>query len=263
MSLDSFTQIAHYASLGLYGAALALLFVSWFGPRVASRAALFVTWAGLLVQSALLAVRWVEAGFLPVTGLFSSLHFLTLFVVGITLYFAARYRAAKLLPAALLIALLALAKAGTGKTALMPLTPALDTPLFFLHVATSFAAYGLFAVAAAISAHRMLGIRASEIGAERRMLDECLYIGYILFSWCMVAGSLWAFLAWGSYWTWRVKGLWSWLLWFYYSGVLHVRNRPRWQGRALDVLTIVGFALTLFTFLGLGVFLKEVSHPLE
>jgi len=94
------------------------------------------------------------------------------------------------------------------------------------------------------------------------MLDECLYLGYILFTWCMIAGSLWAYLAWGSYWTWRIKGLWSTILWFYYSGVIHVRSRPGWQGWPVDVLALAGFGLVLFTFLGLGLFFDS-SHPLR
>lgn len=94
------------------------------------------------------------------------------------------------------------------------------------------------------------------------MLDESLYLGYVLFTWCMLAGSLWAYLAWGSYWTWRTKGLWSWIVWFYYSGVIHVRGRRGWQGWPLDVLSVAGFGLVLFTFLGLGL-LFETSHPLR
>ena len=79
----------------------------------------------------------------------------------------------------------------------------------------------------------------------------------------MIAGSLWAYLAWGSYWTWRLKGLWSMILWFYYSGVMHIRNRGRWQDWPLNLLTIAGLALTLFTFLGLGLLFSENSHPLK
>ena len=57
--------------------------------------------------------------------------------------------------------------------------------------------------------------------------------------------------------------LWSMLVWFYFSTVLHVRNRPNWQGKSLDVLVIAGFGLVMFTFLGLALVLQEVSHPLR
>jgi ABC-type transport system involved in cytochrome c biogenesis permease subunit len=242
--------------MALYAVGMAL---ALFGAKAPAKSC---AWLGWLVQAVLLASRWNVAGFLPVTGLFSTLHFLTLWLVAITLYFIWRYGAIRLLPATLAVALVALWKAGDGDMNLAPLTPALDTPLFFLHVASSFAAYGMFVMAAMLSLYRLAGIDATPWGHERRMLDEALYLGYILFSWCMIAGSLWAYLAWGSYWTWRIKGLWSAVLWFYYSGVIHVRNKGRWQGWPVDVLSLCGCALMIFTFLGLGL-LFETSHPLR
>ncbi len=257
------TRTAHVASLVLYAAALAACALGLgLRSRAVRRAGIALATAGLAVQAGLLAARWVSGGYLPVTGLFSTLHFLAIWVMAIALYFVWRYRAATFLPAALALSLLALAGAGTGDQTLQPLTPSLDTPLFFLHVATSFAAYGLFGVAALVAGYRLTGLSGSELGQERRMLDECLYLGYILFTWCMIAGSLWAYLAWGSYWTWRIKGLWSTILWFYYSAVVHVRGRPGWQGWPADVLALAGFGLTLFTFLGLGLFFDS-SHPLR
>ena len=262
MLLD-LTRTAHLATLMLYAGALVL---SAWGllqgrPRL-ERAGWGTAAAGLAAQTALLAVRWAAAGYLPVTGLFSTLHFLAMWVAAVGLYFGARYRAGPFLPAALVLVLAALAGASQGTMELFPLTPALDTPLFLIHVATSFAAYGLFGVAALVAAYRTAGMPASRAGWDRRMLDECLYIGYVLFTWCMIAGSLWAFLAWGSYWTWRIKGLWSTILWFYYSAVIHVRHRPGWQGWPVNLLAMVGFGLVLFTYLGLGL-LFETSHPLS
>lgn len=253
---------AHYLTIVLYALGLALTLAAFKAPATRSWG-VRLAGLGLLVQLALLAVRWRYAGFLPVTGLFSALHFLVIWMIGAALYFTWRYYAAPTLPGVLALALLALYKAGDGEMALAPLTPALDTPLFFLHVAPSFAAYGLFGVAAVISAYRLLGATGSDWGHERRMVDEATYIGYIFLSWCMIAGSLWAYLAWGSYFTWRVKGLWTTLLWFYYSGVIHVRNRGRWQGWPIDLLSIVGFGLVLFTFLGLSLIFNENSHPLK
>ncbi len=253
----------HTGVVVLYGLALALSLIGGLARHpLLERAAWGSAAVGLLAQVGLLVARWAAVGYLPVTGLFSTLHFLVIWVMSVALYFVARYRAGPFLPAALGLSLAALAGASRGTLELFPLTPALDTPLFLLHVATSFAAYGLFGVAALLAGYRIAGLPASRVGADRRMLDECLYIGYVLFTWCMIAGSLWAFLAWGSYWTWRIKGLWSMILWFYYSAVIHVRHRPGWQGWPVNVLAIAGFGLVLFTYLGLGL-LFETSHPLS
>lgn len=262
MSVVEFSVLAHRLCLWGYGAAAVLCAVgSWRQKRVLGWAGTAAAAGALTLQLALLAVRWRAAGYLPVTGLFSTLHFLAIWVAAIGLYFAVRYRAASFLPAAMGLACVSLVWATRGDLSVGPLTPSLDTPLFFLHVATSFAAYGLFGCAALLALYRRAGIPGSDLGEERRMLDECLYLGYVLFTWCMVAGSLWAYLAWGSYWTWRIKGLWSTVLWFYYSAVIHVRRRPAWQGWPIDALALAGFALVLFTFLGLGLFF-ETEHKL-
>ena len=259
--MEQTTQVLHTLSLVSYAAALVLALVRLVAGRVPGWVAVVPAAAGLTGQIVLLILRWGAGGHLPVTGLFETQHFLALWVMIAAVYFTFRYRAHAFLPAALALAVASLLFASKGPKAVVPLTPAIDTPLFLIHVATSFAAYGLFGVAALVGLYRMAGLRGSTLGSERRMQDESLYLGYILFTWCMIAGSLWAYLAWGSYWTWRIKGLWSWILWFYYSGVLHVRNRSGWQGWPINVLALAGFVLVLFTYLGLGLLFKT-SHPL-
>jgi ABC-type transport system involved in cytochrome c biogenesis permease subunit len=255
------TIILHNLSLVLYSVAAVYSAAALLIRRLPIFVGRLAALAGVATQLVLLVLRWNAGSHLPVTGLFETQHFLALWVAMVAVYFAFRYRADSFMPAAMALTVASLLFAGKGPMGVAPLTPAIDTPLFLIHVATSFAAYGLFGIAALMAIYRSLGIPGSELGNERRMMDESLYIGYILFTWCMIAGSLWAYLAWGSYWTWRIKGLWSWILWFYYSGVLHVRNRPRWQGWPLNVLAIVGFVLVLFTYLGLGL-LFTTSHPL-
>ena len=252
------TQALHAAALASYaGALLAALLAgrrpSWRGPAAA------LALAGLGAQLALFLLRWRASGHTPVTGLFESQHFLAIWVVAHALALLARHRSWTLFAASLGLALAALGGASFGPAAIKPLTPSLDTPLFFLHVAASFAAYGLFGSAALVALLRLLP--GGTVASARAILDESLYLGWILFTWAMIAGSIWAYLAWGSYWTWNTKGIWSYLLWFFYAGVIHVRTRPAWQGRRLDLLALAGFAAVLFTYLGLGLLLKT-NHPL-
>jgi ABC-type transport system involved in cytochrome c biogenesis permease subunit len=252
-------------SRALHAAALAAYAAGFLAALPAGRRARWrvpaaaLAGCGLAVQLALFALRWRASGHTPVTGLFESQHFLAIFVVAHALSLLARHRAWGLFAAALALALAALAGASFGPAAIKPLTPSLDTPLFFLHVAASFAAYGLFGSAALVALLRLL--RGGAVAPARAILDESLYLGWILFTWAMIAGSIWAYLAWGSYWTWNTKGIWSYLLWFFYAGVIHVRTRPAWQGRRLDLLALAGFAAALFTYLGLGLLLKT-NHPL-
>ncbi len=257
--MTELSRTLHACALVAYtGAFIAALLAGrrtyWRAPATALAS------GGLGIQLALFLLRWRASGHTPVTGLFESQHFLAIWVVAHALALLARRRAWRLFAASIGFALAALAGASFGPMAVKPLTPSLDTPLFFLHVATSFAAYGLFGSAALIALARLFGGGVSP-EAARVMLDESVYLGWILFTWAMLAGSIWAYLAWGSYWTWNSKGIWSYLIWFYYAGVIHVRTRPAWQGRRLDALALVGFAAVLFTYLGLGLLLKS-NHPL-
>lgn len=255
--------LLHPLAICAYGLATLLALLGLFRPAWPLRLPVrLLLLAGIVAQLGQLFARWQAEGHFPVTGLFETLHFLALWVAGITLYFDLRYRARGFVPAGTGLALLALAGASFGPEKLFPLTPALDTPLFFIHVATSFAAYGLWSAAALLAPYDLMTADPGRTATWRRMQDETLYLGYILFTWCMLAGSLWAYLSWGSYWTWRIKGLWSYLLWFYYSGVLHVRKNPRWQGAPTDFLALAGFVLVLFAYLGLGLLFKT-SHPLR
>jgi ABC-type transport system involved in cytochrome c biogenesis permease subunit len=75
----------------------------------------------------------------------------------------------------------------------------------------------------------------------------------------MIFGGIWAYLAWGTYWIWTPKELWTSILFAYYSFYLHARLRQWWLGRPMAVLGIAGFAITMFTYLGVSLLMKS-SH---
>jgi ABC-type transport system involved in cytochrome c biogenesis permease subunit len=75
----------------------------------------------------------------------------------------------------------------------------------------------------------------------------------------MIFGGIWAYLAWGTYWLWTPKELWTVILWLYYSLYLHARLRPWWSGRPISVMSVAGFLIVLFTYLGVSLFMKS-SH---
>ncbi len=254
----------HIITLIFYAVALsgslAALVISW---RHRSLLAVIPAALGLLTQIIYLVMRWRASGHLPVMGLFETQHFLAIWVATGMLYFQFRYHIDRFIPACLSLILTALIFAGLGPKTIIPLTPAIDTPLFLIHIAASFAAYGLFGLAALAGIYQLLNLRFTSLphGGDKRIMDECLYLGFILFTGCMIAGSYWAYLSWGSYWTWKIKGLWSYILWFYYAGVIHIRNKLWWKGKPVSILAISGFGLVLFTYLGLGL-LFNTSHPL-
>ena len=222
---------------------------------------------GVLLQTGLLIHRWCLAGYLPVTNLFATLFFFSWALALIYLYFELRYRIRATGLFVMLLNLALLAGALPRDTSISALIPALDTPLFSLHIIFSFIGYAFFAMAFSIG---VLYLCQSRINSEmlpdlttlRRINEEAIFLGFGLFTLCMIAGSLWAHIAWGHWFSWNIKSVWSMLIWIFYAGMCHAKFIRRWQGGVYAWLSIAGFGVVLFTYLGIGLLL-ESNHPLD
>ncbi|TRO79457.1 cytochrome c biogenesis protein CcsA [Desulfuromonas acetexigens] len=231
------------------------------------RGAFALVGLGFLLHSLCLGLRWYLAGYLPVTNLFSTLFFFSWALAAVYLYFELRYR---IHAAGLFVMLLNLLLLGTAlprDSALKPLIPALDTPLFTLHIAFSFLGYAFFAMAFSLGVlylvqRRLATALLPDLALLRRLNEEAIFLGFTLFSLCMLFGGIWAQVAWGYYFSWNIKGLWSFLVWLFYAGMCHAKFVRRWQGTGYAGLSILGFALVLFTYLGIGLLMSS-NHPLD
>jgi cytochrome c-type biogenesis protein CcsB len=140
-----------------------------------------------------------------------------------------------------------------------PLLPALRTACMQVHVATGALAYGAFAVACGLSVMYLVReVKTTALAGlpTPAVIDEFSYraltLGYPWMSLVLITGAIWAQLAWGSYWSWDLKETWTLATWLVYTTILHLRAVRGWRGKPIAALTILGFALVLFTFLGTG-----------
>ncbi len=85
---------------------------------------------------------------------------------------------------------------------------------------------------------------------------KCIMIGFSLLTLGLISGSVYANFVWGKFWSWDPKEVWSGITWIVYAIILHQRFTSRWQGRHTAILSIVGFAIVIFTFLGVNLFLS-------
>ncbi|WP_303722806.1 cytochrome c biogenesis protein CcsA [Malonomonas rubra] len=223
--------------------------------------------SGFLLQTVCLLWRWKLAGFLPVTNLFSTLFFFSWALAACYLYFEIRYRigASGLFVMFLNLCLLGIALQRDAE--LPTLVPALDTPFFSLHIVFSFLGYAFFAMAFSLGVLFLIqryvpNQQLPRLTTLRKLNEESIFLGFALFTLCMVIGAIWAYWAWGYYFSWNIKGVWSFLVWLYYSGMCHAKFVRRWQGTGYALLSIAGFGVVLFTYLGIGLLL-ESNHPLE
>ncbi len=72
----------------------------------------------------------------------------------------------------------------------------------------------------------------------------------------LVFGAIWADQAWGRYWGWDPKETWSLITWFVYAFYLHAKFIRGWKGTKTSIIAVIGFLVTVFTYLGVNLFLS-------
>ena len=210
----------------------------------------------LCLHSTSLIIRAVEAGRLPLVGVFDTLSFFALSTAAAGLLYYRIYKSLTFLEGSTIMAAVMLLFNMFASSELRPLPPVLRTFWFEIHVILSFVSYALFAIG-------FLGGLDYFLSNKKKETLKAEYTanlwGYLLFSIAMIAGGIWAYYAWGSYWLWTPKELWTTIVWFFYSLYLHARIVKGWKDSTRAVLAMVGFGVVLFTYLGVGLLMKS-SH---
>lgn len=239
-----------------------------------SRAAVIL---GFLIHTIGLGLRSYEAGHAPMLSMYETLLFYSWCTILVTIIVLLRYNECLTRLITIPLALAAIIFAQINATPAKPLTLILKTRWFEMHVIASFAAYALFTLAfsaAVLYLTYEVYTRMSAPGRPYNNLEgetlrhlrdfqdiakRSTLWGFFLFSVSMFAGAVWAYLAWGIYWLWEPKVIWSFIIWFYYAGAMHAYYIKEWRGRGLAIATIIGYIIVLFTYLGVSLLMKS-SH---
>jgi ABC-type transport system involved in cytochrome c biogenesis permease subunit len=246
MDTDLYFQLFFYAALAGY------ILASLSPVRLKK----WLVSAAVFLHSISFIFRTMEAGRLPLVGVFDTLSFFALTVACLGLIFYFIYGALTFLEGSAVMSSLLLLFDLFATRTLNPLPPVLRTFWFEIHVVLSFVAYGLFAMGFLGGVDYFLSQKShSSLKAEYR----ANLWGYLIFSIAMIAGGIWAYYAWGTYWLWTPKELWTTIVWFYYSLYLHARIVRGWKESTRAVLAITGFGVVMFTYLGVGLLMKS-SH---
>ncbi|MCE5194756.1 MAG: cytochrome c biogenesis protein CcsA [Nitrospiraceae bacterium] len=101
----------------------------------------------------------------------------------------------------------------------------------------------------------------SKVNISHEFLDEITYksisVGFPVFTLGgLIFGAIWADQAWGTYWGWDPKETWSLITWFVYAFYLHSRLLRGWKGKKVAVVAVIGFAIVIFTYLGVNLLLS-------
>ncbi|OIP33079.1 MAG: hypothetical protein AUK47_19535 [Deltaproteobacteria bacterium CG2_30_63_29] len=141
-----------------------------------------------------------------------------------------------------------------------PVAP-LITIWYPLHVPLSFLAYAAWTASAAVGALWFV----SRDPALLRKIDLLALQGFGLWSLSMVFGGIWGVVAWGAYFLWDPKIIWSVLLWFHYASFIHVRLTPSLRTRpwVRPVLALCGLVWVFIAYIGTSFFFGGSSHAFQ
>jgi cytochrome c-type biogenesis protein CcsB len=91
-------------------------------------------------------------------------------------------------------------------------------------------------------------------------LDVAVYravaIGLPLISIGIITGAAWAKEAWGAYWQWDPKETAALCTWIVYLAYMHLHTRNAWRGVRTNWLSVGGFFLVIFTYLGVNIWIS-------
>jgi len=258
--------LSYWASTVLYALGWLRRKSGWL--QLGTRAA----WIGSLFGLTGLLVRWYESyllgsdiGHIPVSNLYEVFVLFSFMTTMLYLHLEQQFGSRQLgLFAMALVsaAVLFMFRYGLGAHEIQPLIPALKSYWMKVHVPANFIGYGAFSMAAMFGAAWLLAGRpffASRL-PSRAWLDELSYkaiaLGFVFFTIATILGALWAAEAWGGYWSWDPKETWALVVWLNYAAWLHTRLVKNVRGALLAWWSLVGFAITLFAFLGVNMFLS-------
>ncbi|PJJ44579.1 cytochrome c-type biogenesis protein CcsB [Glutamicibacter mysorens] len=152
------------------------------------------------------------------------------------------------------------------------LVPALQSPWIVIHVSIAVLASALFAISFAMNVLQLIQhARMNRLAAGQKdklpfmrvvpgagALENFAYrintIAFVMWTFTVIAGAIWAEAAWGRYWGWDPKEVWSFVIWVVYAGYLHARATGGWTGPRSAWLSIIGFLCVVFNFTIVNIF---------
>jgi cytochrome c-type biogenesis protein CcsB len=149
----------------------------------------------------------------------------------------------------------------------VPLPPALQSYWLVIHVFVASLGTGFFGLGAALAVVQLLQARRLSKGLKslatipdperlENMSYRLIVVGFVFWTFTLMAGSIWAEHAWGRYWGWDTKEVWTFIIWVIFAGYIHARATRGWRGSRSATLAIVGFGAVLFNFTIVNLFFK-------
>ena len=200
-------------------------------------------------------VRWHRVQHVPLQNLFEVFLCLGMLVFPLSL-FCQRFMRIGGIAVDCLIGVVVLFPAGfVSKFSAEPqkLPPALQSGLFAPHVAAYMAAYIIMAKATVQAVAQLChktGPADTHLVPYEQGTYKMVRLGFPLLTLGLILGAVWGKIAWGDYWNWDPKELWSLVSFLVYVGYLHFRYAfGRKYPRANSGLAVAGMGAIVITLL--------------
>ncbi len=248
-----------YGMMAAYLSAFVMLLVGEWRSRSAKgrgeacrKVGLGLFFLGFVIGVAAFAYRWVHVGHVPMQNLFEVFLSLGMLVFLISI-FCRRFLGVGGEAADSLLGFIVLFPAGFIFSAEpQTLPPALQSWLFAPHVAAYMLAYVVLAKAGiqAVKELLKLGPAGEGLVTCEQATYRMVRLGFPLLTLGLILGCFWGKIAWGDYWNWDPKELWSLVSWLVYVLYLHFRYMYGVRFKTVNsMLAVAGLAAIIITLL--------------
>jgi cytochrome c-type biogenesis protein CcsB len=236
------------------------------------KAGYYIFLTGFLLHLAAIGYEFAVAGVLPVRNLYETLVIAGWAIAVVYLVFQYRFNLKVLGIYAAPLATLILIVACQYPPEVVPFNNIFKSVWLVTHVIFIFIGEAAFALACGLGILYLIQERAlktkrhgfffKRLPALERLDTSayaCIVTGFTLLTVGLVTGLVYAKISWGRFWSWDHKEVWSGITWLLYAALFHGRLSLGWRGRKSAIMAILGFAVLLFTFLGVN-FLLTGHH---
>ncbi|NLG22334.1 MAG: c-type cytochrome biogenesis protein CcsB [Actinomycetales bacterium] len=147
------------------------------------------------------------------------------------------------------------------------LMPSLNSIWLVIHVTVATLSVALFTIGCALALLYLAKDRAEAKGEvpnwlaalpSAPSLERITYglhiVAFPLWTFTLIAGAIWAEQAWGRYWGWDPKEVWTFVIWVVYAAYLHARATSGWTARKATWLAVAGFGCIIVNYAVVNVF---------
>lgn len=231
-----------------------------------------LSWLGTLLLVIAVVTRTMAVGRPPLGNMYEfsmvGSMFAMLFFLGWNLKSDVRWLGLFITGPIVLFEMLAAVVYYTAASALMP---SLQSYWLSIHVTVATLSVALSTVAFSVTVAYFVQNWREEQGERGKQklkwmdalpsaaaLDRTTYgvliVAFPMWTFTLIAGAIWAQEAWGHYWNWDPKEVWTLIIWVIYAAYLHARATAGWTGKRAAWIALAAFGAIAINYGVVNVF---------